>query len=276
MTMPDKIEKILKEIHLLFAKADSFENSETQIIVNKKDVFRLLEKLNYAVMEVMDQYQVNERSKEQAISKIQKEAQGIIDDASKSAEQIYAASIIYTDDALIELRDMVRKTRDSIEKEYKSMFASIDSQIDTISKNKDELHRQLSELSSGNEYINIIQEEQKRRNKERDKYNRVENGEHQDNTESRLVQYAKKAIEAKGEEGYNEPDDFEKRMASANAEAVITVNTNHPAIKKLQAEQEELDKEYFQWQEEKSNPTNTEQEVDVKNTFLGRFFKDKQ
>lgn len=274
--MPDKIEKILKEIHLLFAKADSFENSETQIIVNKKDVFRLLEKLNYAVMEVMDQYQVNERSKEQAISKIQKEAQGIIDDASKSAEQIYAASIIYTDDALIELRDMVRKTRDSIEKEYKSMFASIDSQIDTISKNKDELHRQLSELSSGNEYINIIQEEQKRRNKERDKYNRVENGEHQDNTESRLVQYAKKAIEAKGEEGYNEPDDFEKRMASANAEAVITVNTNHPAIKKLQAEQEELDKEYFQWQEEKSNPTNTEQEVDVKNTFLGRFFKDKQ
>lgn len=276
MTMPDKIEKILKEIHLLFAKADSFENSETQIIVNKKDVFRLLEKLNYAVMEVMDQYQVNERSKEQAISKIQKEAQGIIDDASKSAEQIYAASIIYTDDALIELRDMVRKTRDSIEKEYKSMFASIDSQIDTISKNKDELHRQLSELSSGNEYINIIQEEQKRRNKERDKYNRVENGEHQDNTESRLVQYAKKAIEAKGEEGYNEPDDFEKRMASANAEAVITVNTNHPAIKKLQAEQEELDKEYFQWQEEKSNPTNTEQEVDVKSTFLGRFFKDKQ
>lgn len=276
MTMPDKIEKILKEIHLLFAKADSFENSETQIIVNKKDVFRLLEKLNYAVMEVMDQYQVNERSKEQAISKIQKEAQGIIDDASKSAEQIYAASIIYTDDALIELRDMVRKTRDSIEREYKSMFASIDSQIDTISKNKDELHRQLSELSSGNEYINIIQEEQKRRNKERDKYNRVENGEHQDNTESRLVQYAKKAIEAKGEEGYNEPDDFEKRMASANAEAVITVNTNHPAIKKLQAEQEELDKEYFQWQEEKSNPTNTEQEVDVKNTFLGRFFKDKQ
>lgn len=274
--MPDKIEKILKEIHLLFAKADSFENSETQIIVNKKDVFRLLEKLNYAVMEVMDQYQVNERSKEQAISKIQKEAQGIIDDASKSAEQIYAASIIYTDDALIELRDMVRKTRDSIEREYKSMFASIDSQIDTISKNKDELHRQLSELSSGNEYINIIQEEQKRRNKERDKYNRVENGEHQDNTESRLVQYAKKAIEAKGEEGYNEPDDFEKRMASANAEAVITVNTNHPAIKKLQAEQEELDKEYFQWQEEKSNPTNTEQEVDVKNTFLGRFFKDKQ
>lgn len=274
--MPDKIEKILKEIHLLFAKADSFENSETQIIVNKKDVFRLLEKLNYAVMEVMDQYQVNERSKEQAISKIQKEAQGIIDDASKSAEQIYAASIIYTDDALIELRDMVRKTRDSIEKEYKSMFASIDSQIDTISKNKDELHRQLSELSSGNEYINIIQEEQKRRNKERDKYNRVENGEHQDNTESRLVQYAKKAIEAKGEEGYNEPDDFEKRMASANAEAVITVNTNHPAIKKLQAEQEELDKEYFQWQEEKSNPTNTEQEVDVKSTFLGRFFKDKQ
>ena len=87
--MPDKIEKILKQIHLIFANGEPYKGSATDVVVNKKEVFELLEKLNYAVLEVMDAYEINELSKEQAIHRVQKDAQKIIDDASKSAEEIY-------------------------------------------------------------------------------------------------------------------------------------------------------------------------------------------
>ena len=225
--MPDKIEKILKQIHLIFANGEPYKGSATDVVVNKKEVFELLEKLNYAVLEVMDAYEINELSKEQAIHRVQKDAQKIIDDASKSAEEIYAASIIYTDDALVELRDMVKKTQKSLVKEYESMINKIESQVEMINKNKDELHMQLADLSSGNEYLNIILDEKKRREKERSKYNHVENGETVDETESRLSQYAKKAREDRGE--ITGPDEFERRIK--NTEVVINVNTNHPAFR---------------------------------------------
>ena len=277
--MPDKIEKILKEIHVLLSGSPAYEGSSTDVIVDKKQVFRLLEKLNYALLEIMDAYEVNELSKERAISKVQKDAQKIIDDASKNAEEIYAASLIYTDDALNELRDTMNKTKKNIVREYEAMFNKIDSQIDLISKNKDELHMQLADLSSGNEYLNIIIDEKKRREKERDRYNKVVDGETRDETESRLTIKAKEARENK-------------------SDVVVNVNTNHPAFKKnppkprdegdrlldgqldlppkkdgeYSASDFNLDDEYFKWQEDKDKSPISD-DVDIKGTFLGKFFK---
>ena len=282
--MPDNIERILRDIHKLFAESEEYEGSESRIIVDKKRVFAMLERLNYAVMEVMDKYEVNERSKELAINKVQKEAQQIIDDASKSAEQIYAASIIYTDDALLELRDLVRKTQDNIDKEYKDIIGRIDKQVEMINKNKDELHAQLSELSGGNEYLNIIVEEQKRRGKDRDKYNKVENGETKDNTQSRLVQYANNHTASRNTDTLG--DDRDNREITSNKpELVINVNTNHPAIKKMQEKELEaaakeleanydLDKEYFEWQDSENEDSKEADSSSKKGGLRAFFLKD--
>lgn len=282
--MPDNIERILRDIHKLFAESEEYEGSESRIIVDKKRVFAMLERLNYAVMEVMDKYEVNERSKELAINKVQKEAQQIIDDASKSAEQIYAASIIYTDDALLELRDLVRKTQDNIDKEYKDIIGRIDKQVEMINKNKDELHAQLSELSGGNEYLNIIVEEQKRRGKDRDKYNKVENGETKDNTQSRLVQYANNHTASRNTDTLG--DDRDNRESTSNKpELVINVNTNHPAIKKMQEKELEaaakeleanydLDKEYFEWQDSENEDSKEADSSSKKGGLRAFFLKD--
>lgn len=311
--MPDKIEKILKEIHVLLAGCPSANESGSEVIVNKKELFLLLERLNYAILEVMEAWEVNERSKEMAIQRVQKDAQKIIDDASKSAEEIYAASIIYSDDALNELRDTVFKSRKNVMKEYEAMLKKIDSQIDLIGKNKDELHMQLADLSSGNEYLNIILDEKKRREKERERYNKVVDGEMQDDTRSRLSMKAEEARE--GGTIKVEIDDYERRMN--NSEVVVNVNTDHPAFKKAKEEEKmknaadsiqaeearkaedrsererlldeqldlpprkdgeysaadfNLDDEYFKWKEDREKPPLNE-DVDIKGTFLGRFFK---
>ncbi|MBR5338287.1 MAG: hypothetical protein IK152_09910 [Lachnospiraceae bacterium] len=311
--MPDKIEKILKEIHVLLSGCPSANESGSEVIVNKKEVFMLLERLNYALLEIMDAYEVNELSKERAIQRVQKDAQKIIDDASKSAEEIYAASIIYSDDALNELRDTVNKSRKNVMKEYEAMLKKIDSQVELIGKNRDELHMQLADLSSGNEYLNIIIDEKKRREKERERYNKVVDGEIQDDTKSRLSMKAEESRD--GGTIKVEIDDYERRMS--NSEVVVNVNTDHPAFKKALEEEKmqnaesstrmdesrkaedrsererlldeqldlppkkdgeysaadfNLDDEYFKWKEDREKPPLNE-DVDIKGTFLGRFFK---
>ncbi|MBE6014998.1 MAG: hypothetical protein E7241_06500 [Lachnospiraceae bacterium] len=264
--MPDNIEKILRAIHILLSNSESYNGSETEVIVDKKKIFKELEKLNYAVMEVMETYEVNELSKEKAINRVQKDAQKIIDDASKSAEEIYAAALIYTDDALNELRDVMNKTRAAMNKEYNKIFGKMDSQIELIGKNRDELHMQLADLSSGNEYLNIIVDEKKRREKEKERYNKVSD-------------------KAPAVEPVKERD-------KGSSDVVINVNTSHPAFKKSSVEGEEissedmppekdgvykasdfdLDGEYFKWQEGSEKPE-IKEDVDIKGTFLGRFFK---
>lgn len=263
--MPDNIEKILRAIHILLSNSESYNGSETEVIVDKKKIFKELEKLNYAVMEVMETYEVNELSKEKAINRVQKDAQKIIDDASKSAEEIYAAALIYTDDALNELRDVMNKTRTAMNKEYNKIFGKMDSQIELIGKNRDELHMQLADLSSGNEYLNIIIDEKKRREKERERYSKVS-----DNTPVAGTV---------------------KEKTKGNSDVVINVNTSHPAFKSSSSEEDlpqedipsekegvykasdfDLDGEYFEWQEG-SEKTEIKEDVDIKGTFLGRFFK---
>ena len=116
--MPEKIEEILKAIHVLFSKCDSYNNSPDRIILSKRDMFDLLEKLNYAVVEVMDQYEATTRSKEKAKQQMEKMGQDIIADASSKAEDVYAASMLYTDEALNDLYGIIKESKENMQDEY--------------------------------------------------------------------------------------------------------------------------------------------------------------
>jgi len=64
--MPDRIEEILKEIHVMFAKCEAYGNSPDLVIISKSELFELLEKLNEGIDEVLDQYEATTRSRERA------------------------------------------------------------------------------------------------------------------------------------------------------------------------------------------------------------------
>ena len=64
--MPTRVEEILKQIHILFAKGETYQNSPDLVILSKTDMFALLQELNEAMYEVLDQYEATTRSKEMA------------------------------------------------------------------------------------------------------------------------------------------------------------------------------------------------------------------
>ena len=156
--MPEKIEEILRAIHVLFSKGEMYHESPDKVVLSKREMFALLEQLNYAVVEVMDRYEATNRSKEKARKEWEAESQKIVQAASREAEDIYAASILYTDGALNEFTNIVDSTRQRLRDEYAYFEECVNQQLEQVRSNQGELLERLQLLAQNKKYLDIINE----------------------------------------------------------------------------------------------------------------------
>lgn len=77
--------------------------------------------------------------------------------ALHNANDIYAASVIYTDEMLMEVNDVILHARETIQQEYETTLRSLDAKIETIQKNKGELMEDLDSLKEEERYQKILQ-----------------------------------------------------------------------------------------------------------------------
>ena len=96
MSAKDNTEKVLRDIHVLFSKAEPFEGSAINVVVNKNDVMELLKELNSCMYDMMDEYELTSQSQAKAKREMKKEGDDIIFESTRKAEDIYAASVMYT------------------------------------------------------------------------------------------------------------------------------------------------------------------------------------
>ena len=76
--------------------------------------------------------------------------------ALRTANDIYAASLIYTDEMLTEVDQLIKNAYEQIELEYLKTTHVLKEKLQNISDNKNELVSNLSELSKNDRYIIII------------------------------------------------------------------------------------------------------------------------
>ncbi len=105
--------------------------------------------------------------------------------ALRTAGDIYAASLIYTDEMLTEVDHLLADAFDQLDQEYKAMQGMLQSKMDAISENKAELLRSLNSLTREDRYAQIMElsqllsvelyrEKQKQKAKEREKASQLE------------------------------------------------------------------------------------------------------
>ena len=80
----------------------------------------------------------------------------IIDAANKEAEDIYAASILYTDGALNEFTNIVDNTRQRLRDEYAYFEECMNQQLEQVRSNQAELLERLQVLAQNKKYLDII------------------------------------------------------------------------------------------------------------------------
>ncbi len=159
----EELEQIMRRIHVLFAKCEPYGNEgEGKIIVPKKELFRLLEKLSYAVIRMMDEYEGTAESRERGMTAYQREGERIKAAAQAGADDVYAASLIYTDNMLEELHDLVADAKEELWEQYARMAGRLDSHARLLSEDQEEIKQLLTAMAQGGKYLKIIEHENKR------------------------------------------------------------------------------------------------------------------
>lgn len=169
MSAQDNIEKILRSLHVLLSKSEPYQKDTTRVVVDKQEMLSLLSELNKSMYDVMDEYELTTQSRDRAEREFQKKGDRIVWDASRKAEDVYAASVMYTDEALHSVQDIMKEARESFQKIYMDMDKRLDEQAKLVQANQTELKGQLSDLLDSEKYLKLIEERNKEIEKEKAK-----------------------------------------------------------------------------------------------------------
>ena len=156
--MPTRVEEILKKIHILFAKGETYQNSPDLVILSKNEMFTLLEQLNEAMYEVLDKYEATTRAKEKAKLETERQASEILAEARRGAEDVQAASLTFTDSAIDELSALIDATTQTIRTQYLEFLAAMDEKQEALKENREQLKASLAELNDSENYLKVLED----------------------------------------------------------------------------------------------------------------------
>ncbi|MCR4695238.1 MAG: hypothetical protein K5773_07975 [Pseudobutyrivibrio sp.] len=233
MGAQDRTEKVLREMHVLFSKAQPYEGSTKNVIVDKNAMMDLLKELNECMYDMMEEYELTVKSRDKANREVQKQGDEIIFDATRKAEDIYAASIMYTDNALDSIQDIIKESQESIGKIYEEATKKIKEETKSVKTNQLELKSHLNDLIDTQKYLRLIDEENLRILKEK------ENG-----SEDIIAGPKYAAPEIRIDKEY---------FAKAGLEIDDAAGPG-PVDDENMISSEDLDAEYFKWQEGEEKP----------------------
>lgn len=253
MSTQSNIENTLKDLHILLAKSEKYALDERKIVVEKARVISLLKELTTYVSDAMDEYQLTKQSRDKAERDFQRQSEQIIKDANKKAEDIYAASIMYTGESLRRVNGIIDETNTTISKIYMEMTKKLKAQEKVIKENQLELASELQDLHDTDKYLKLLEQ----RNKEIEKEKKLE--EKNERTETSI--YANRQTEIKVNEDY-----FEKMGIALEQEAEKEMEQT--LFKDIESDVKvNLDAEYFKWKDGKT----TENKNDVSKAKVERF-----
>ncbi len=231
MSAQEKTEKVLRDIHVLFSKAEPYEGSKRRVVIDKMRMMNLLKDLNDCMYDMMEEHELTEASREKARRAAQRENDELIFETRRNAEDIYAASLMYSDRSLNEMAEVIKESRNRMDGIYSEMQERIKQELTTIRHNQYELKGQLQGLVDTQKYLRLIQDENVRIAKEK---------ELQANAAPEPSPYEDTQIEVHVNEDYFREQGLEDLLEpQPEEEAAPEVDINV-----------DLDAEYFKWKED--------------------------
>ena len=147
-------------------------HSKDRIIVNKQEMFGLIDRLNSSIYEIMEEYELTKQSRDRAEREHKKQGDKIIWDASRKAEDIYAASVMYTDEALNHIQAIMEESTEQIREVQNAMIQDLEEKKQIVRTNQLELKAQLQDLVDTEKYLSLIEERNKEIEREKRKNGR--------------------------------------------------------------------------------------------------------
>lgn len=263
--MSDKLEQAMKKIHIYLANCKESAYSSEDLIVSKKRIFSLLEELNYAVYDAMEEYEVTVAARDRGIAQAERLATDIKQEAMLRADEIHASSLLYTQEAISDLKSAMEYMHEKVRVEYEMMMMNYEERLRYLEQDSMEVLSQLQTKADAKVYLRMIEDiKAKRRTLPED----IEPD----------APYSRKIGSAAASDSFEAPaDEFESKLSSA---IVVEVHDT-PKIPEgfgkgrkkkkgkaatggeMAVTAQELDAEYFAFQEEQQKALEAQLAVDV-------------
>lgn len=234
MGAQDKTEQVLRDIYILLAGSEAYRGEAGRIIVDKKELILLLNRLNTCIYEIMEEHELTVQSRNAAERQVRRRSDEIVADAGQMAEDVYAASILYTDEALRNVQGIIQETCDAMRGIYEKMDDALKKEKQKVSRDQSELKGNLEDLKDTEKYLHLIEERNRQIAREKAK---------KEKEPQESSAYAAVRPEIKVNQDY-----FDKMGISLETEFAEEI----PQEEKREAAPEvvvNLDAEYFKWKE---------------------------
>ena len=246
MGAQDNTEKVLRSLHVLLSKSEPYPKEPSKVIIDKQQVIDLLAELNTCIYQIMDEYELTIRSRDKAERDFHKKGDQIIWDASRKAEDIYAASVMYMDETLNRMQDIMQEADKKVGAIYQEIKEQMEKEEQELRTNKSELKGQLQDLVDTEKYLKIIEE----RNREIEKEKMEGRPEYEQEKREEKAIYANRQTDIKINQEYLDklglsvPEELKQR------EEQLRVN---------------LDADYFKWKDEQEAAEEKEKSAGFQN-----------
>ena len=243
MGAQDNTEKVLRSLHVLLSKSEPYPKEPSKVIIDKQQVIDLLAELNTCIYQIMDEYELTIRSRDKAERDFHKKGDQIIWDASRKAEDIYAASVMYMDETLNRMQDIMQEADKKVGAIYQEIKEQMEKEEQELRTNKSELKGQLQDLVDTEKYLKIIEE----RNREIEKEKMEGRPEYEQEKREEKAIYANRQTDIK-----IKPVEKPKKLSpKPEIPAPVTVEDDDEELKQLEEQlRVNLDADYFKWKDE--------------------------
>lgn len=235
MGSQDHLEKSLREIRVLLSKGAPFEKNKEYVVVNKKAIYQALDNFNQVMEEVKEEYELTKQRREQAEREARRTGEYIVKNANMKAEDVYAASVLYTDDALSQIQDIMKEADEAIDETMKKFHEQMKQNLQIVKGNQSELKVQLRDMADTKKYLNLIDDVNKKREREKAKEKEEGFDKHKSFHSEGTSMYAKPEIQINKayfqQNGIPYEEDEPKKDAKEDAPDISV----------------DLDSEYFKW-----------------------------
>ncbi len=238
MSVQDKVERVLRDFHVLISKSEPYDQDPQKVVVDKKDALELLDQLKYCMNEMMEEYEITENSRNRGEREARKKSDTIVRDAEHMAEDIYAASVLYSDEALTRIQKIIQDASEEMEQVYGTIKKEMKERKKIVRENQLELKSSLENLKDTNKYRQLIEERNKQMQKETEK-----------KEERKAATVAAPLFPAGKPEIKINPEYFEKTgkaVSTSSEEPTFQPEQKVPQEMEIKVN---LDAEYFRWRQ---------------------------
>lgn len=176
MSIQDKLERILREMHLMVSRGQVVETDEEYVLIHKKIMQQQLTNLSEAVNEMMEFYDLTVQGRNRAELEAENQRMEILRNANHQSQDIYAASVLYSEDALGRIQRIIDAAEKSVKETLSRLSQEMEQEKRVVRSNQLELITQLEDMKDSQKYMRLIQERNREIEKEKENQKLLEEG----------------------------------------------------------------------------------------------------